>query len=177
MAMPKTSDIRCVLRRCVTVWCIWKSEDLTQILASNQSYWSSIGRKMGLSSPGFWPSYVNNIDVILKTHSDTFCRKTYMALFSDCLHRLPYFSYPISRPITFIYMLYIKHPCTTSFLCSLYKNDNISEACRKVTWTTWIKLLYASWCLTVTSNLQSPITQEFYNYPEQKMIWFHFPQK
>lgn len=68
MAIPKTSDIRCVLRRCVTVWCTWKSEDLTQILASNQSYWSSIGRKIGLSSPGVWPSCVIELKVIFKTH-------------------------------------------------------------------------------------------------------------
>lgn len=54
MAIPNTSEIKCVRRRWVTVWCMWKSEERTQILASNQSYLSSDGRKMGLSGPGVW---------------------------------------------------------------------------------------------------------------------------
>lgn len=56
MAMLNTSETKCVRKRCVTVWWMWKSDERTQILASSQSYVASEGRKMGLSGPGFWPS-------------------------------------------------------------------------------------------------------------------------
>lgn len=56
MAMPKTSDTRCVRRRWVIVWWTWKSLERTQILARSQSYFASEGRKMGFSSPGTWLS-------------------------------------------------------------------------------------------------------------------------
>lgn len=52
MAIAKTSVIRCVLNRCVMVWWCWKSAERTQILASSQSYWSSVVRKIGFSLPG-----------------------------------------------------------------------------------------------------------------------------
>lgn len=57
MAMANTSVIRCVLSRCVMVWWCWKSAERTQIFASSQSYWPSVGRKIGLSSPGICPSW------------------------------------------------------------------------------------------------------------------------
>lgn len=73
MATSKTSDIRCVLRRCVTSWCTLKSEDFTHILASIQSYSLSVGRKIGLPGlfPGSWLSCFNQADILFKSkHSD-----------------------------------------------------------------------------------------------------------
>lgn len=55
--MLNTSETKCVRKRWVTVWWMWKSDERTQIFASSQSYVASEGRNMGLSGPGFWPSW------------------------------------------------------------------------------------------------------------------------
>lgn len=52
IAMLNTSETKCVRKRWVTVWWMWKSDERTQILASSQSYVASEGRNMGLSGPG-----------------------------------------------------------------------------------------------------------------------------
>lgn len=57
MAMPNTSDTRCVRSRWVMVWWTWKSLERTQILARSQSYFASEGKKMGFSAPGAWLSW------------------------------------------------------------------------------------------------------------------------
>lgn len=57
IAMLNTSETKCVRKRWVTVWWMWKSDERTQILASSQSYVASEGRNMGLSGPGSWPSW------------------------------------------------------------------------------------------------------------------------